>query len=126
MTESTQFEQWCLVEIYGHQKYAGKVTEQTIGGCNFVRVDVPATARTGPFTKLFGQGAIFSMTPIEEDVAHTLAAQYDQAPVSVYELPSDVREAMREAQQKRLAVRAGDPDPLYEGPDDDYDSDDEL
>ena len=36
------FEQWAIVEIFGHQRIAGKVTEQTIGGCSFVRVDVPA------------------------------------------------------------------------------------
>lgn len=96
------FEQWCLVEIFGHQKYAGKVSEQQIGGCNFVRLDVPATARSKPFTKFFGQGAIYSMTPIEEDVARSLADSYDQKPVSVYELPSDVRQAMNAAREKRL------------------------
>lgn len=96
------FESWALVEIYGHQKYAGKVTEQTIGGCNFVRVDVPETPDAKPFTKLFGQGAIFSITPIEEDVARHLATQYGNPPVHVYELPPDVRQAMN---QRRLPRR---------------------
>ncbi len=44
MTEQTQqkFENWCLVELFGHQQIAGWVTEATIGGCALVRVDVPA------------------------------------------------------------------------------------
>jgi hypothetical protein len=97
METAKAFEQWCLVEIFGHQKYAGLVTEQQIGGANFVRVDVPETSRSKPFTKLFGASAIYSMTPIEEDVARVLAAQYDQRPVSVYELPAEVRQAMNAA-----------------------------
>lgn len=107
--EKVAFEQWCLVEIFGHQKYAGLVTEQVIGGCNFVRLDVPETPRTKPFTKLFGQGAIYSMTPIEEDVARSLAESYDQRPVNVYELPADVRSAMHQAESaKRLTSNADD------------------
>lgn len=40
--DTHKFESWCIVELFGHQRIAGLVTEQTIGGCNFVRVDVPA------------------------------------------------------------------------------------
>lgn len=36
-----KFEHWCVVEIFGHTRIAGFVTEQTIGGQSFVRVGVP-------------------------------------------------------------------------------------
>lgn len=26
------FDQWCIVEIFGHERIAGRVTEQRIGG----------------------------------------------------------------------------------------------
>ncbi len=56
-----KFEQWCVVEIMGHKKFAGFVTEQSVGGTSFVRIDVPEVAvagRTLPaFTKLFGVGS---------------------------------------------------------------------
>ena len=32
---------WAIVEIFGHQRIAGFLSEQTIGGQSFVRVDVP-------------------------------------------------------------------------------------
>lgn len=119
METAKAFEQWCLVEIFGKQKYAGLVSEQVIGGCNFVRLDVPETART----KLFGQGAIYAMTPIEEDVARVLAAQYDQRPVSVYELPDEVRQAMHAA---RRIAGPGDPPERGAAPVFDFGDDDDL
>ena len=36
-----KFDHWCIVELFGHNQIAGKVTEQAIGGQSFVRVDVP-------------------------------------------------------------------------------------
>jgi hypothetical protein len=42
MADTPSTEQWAIVEIFGHQRIAGRLTEQTIGGCSFVRVDVPA------------------------------------------------------------------------------------
>lgn len=33
---------WAVVEIFGHQRYAGQVSEQPIAGDKLVRVDVPA------------------------------------------------------------------------------------
>lgn len=94
MNESQKFDEWAIVEVMGHQRYAGKVTEQAIGGCNFVRVDVPFIEASGssdaqqPFTKLLGQSSIFAITPVSEAVARHVAAQMRAAPVHVYDLPS--------------------------------------
>ena len=72
--EKTTFAQWAIIELFGHQRIAGRVTEQTIGGCSFVRVDVPAVGKEQAFTKLFGQGAIYAITFTDEQ-ASTLAAE---------------------------------------------------
>lgn len=96
------------------------MTEQQIGGANFVRADVPETVGSKPFTKLFGVSAIYSMTPIEEDVARALATQYDQRPVSVYELPADVRQAMNSA---RRITGPADPPERGADPDGDFGDD---
>lgn len=85
---SDSFESYCIVELFGHQKIAGKVTEQVIGGQSFVRVDVPETKRTSAFTRLFGAGAIYSITPVSEEIALRAAESIYVEPVTVYIAPS--------------------------------------
>ncbi len=80
MTNKT-FDQWAIVEIMGHQRYAGRVTEQAIGGTSFVRVDVPVSDKTEPFTKLFGSGAIYALTIVDEETARAAAGQFHQRPI---------------------------------------------
>jgi hypothetical protein len=53
MTTTTEkFEQYCILELFGHNKIAGLVTEQSLGGTNFIRVDVPMTSSQPGFTRL--------------------------------------------------------------------------
>lgn len=85
------FDSWGVVEVMGHQTYAGRITEQTIGGQAFVRVDVPEIGETPPFTKLFGSGSIYCITPTSEDVARRVAAQQFKSPVYLYDVPSTRR-----------------------------------
>jgi len=68
MTEKG-FDQWGIVEVMGHQRFAGRVTEETIGGMSFVRVDVPSRGKRQGFTKLFGSGAIYALTIVDEETA---------------------------------------------------------
>lgn len=82
------FEQHCIVELFGHSKVAGKVTEQQIGGASFIRVDVPTTPNREGFTKFYHPNAVYAMTPVDEDVAQKAAANFDQAPVKRWELAS--------------------------------------
>ncbi|WP_225031773.1 hypothetical protein [Paraburkholderia sp. XV] len=87
MTTSEKFDQWAIIELFGHQRIAGRVTEQTIGGCSFVRVDVPAfeavgsIAATQAFTKLFGQGAIYAVNFVDEDAARLVGSQIRVQPI---------------------------------------------
>lgn len=78
------FDSWAIVELFGHQKIAGRVREETIGGCSFVRVDVPATETELGFTKFYGNGAIYSMTPTSEAVVRAALKQIQPEPVSVW------------------------------------------
>jgi hypothetical protein len=87
-----KFEQWAIVELFGHQRIAGRVTEQTIGGCAFVRVDVPVLEATGEvaatqaFTKLFGQGAIYAISFVDEAAASMVARQLRVQPIDTWAL----------------------------------------
>jgi len=89
------FEQWAIVELFGHARLAGLVTEQTIGGNSFVRVDVPAVGGNAEFTKLYGQGAIYAMSFVDRDVALAAAERLDEKPVSVYGLADVNAEAVK-------------------------------
>ena len=117
METTEKFDCWAIVEVMGHAKFAGRVTEQSIGGCNFVRIDVPEipaetegcgverrTLRTGSpaFTKLLGQSSIFSITPVSETVARQVAAGIRAAPVHVYDLPRSPQTALALSLAKRV------------------------
>jgi hypothetical protein len=91
-SEPAEF-QWAIVEIFGHARYAGTISEHTIGGCSFVRVDIPEIGKEPAFTKLFGQGAIYSITPVSEQIARAVARQFQSRLLTVYvhELEESVR-----------------------------------
>jgi len=85
--EISTCDSWAVVELFGHQRIAGRVTDVTLGGCSFLRVDVPATTKPA-YTKYFGNGAIYAMTPCTEEVARLAAQQIERyhEPIPV-ELP---------------------------------------
>ena len=85
--ETQKFESWAIIELFGHSQIAGKVTEAVIGGCSFLRVDVPECDGQPAFTKYLGSGAIYSMTPCGEQVAKAALKEIQPAPISVY-IPS--------------------------------------
>ena len=101
--------------MFGHQTYAGFITEQSIGGASFVRVDVPAVSDQAPFTKLFGPTAIYSISPCSEELAHLVAKKTHSAPLSIY-LP----ELYPPKEPKALS--AGDP---FDRSDDEDDQDED-
>lgn len=87
MEETRQaFDTWAILELFGHQVIAGRATEQTIGGCPFIRVDVPECDGQPAFTRFFGNGAIYSMTPVSEEVARYAIQRSTPRPVSAYGL----------------------------------------
>jgi len=82
-----KFEAWGLLELFGRQRLAGQLTEQTIGGVHFIRIDVPASDEVPGYTRLFTQGAIYGMTITSEEVARALAMNLRAKPVEAYEIP---------------------------------------
>jgi hypothetical protein len=83
---SEKFDQWCVLDLFGHQRTAGHVTEATIGGCAFIRIDVPEG--DGFRTEFYGNGAIYSMRPVSEEIAREIVKTHSSPPVSPYEVSS--------------------------------------
>jgi hypothetical protein len=82
---------WAVVEVMGHKRFAGHVTEQLFGSAALIRVDVPETeqpasqwdpdkpARTTPaYSKLIGVGSIYCITPCTEEVARVAAKEIER------------------------------------------------
>jgi len=94
-SDSTAWTQcWAIVELFGHNVVAGRVSEQTIGGAAFVRVDVPEVDAEHPaFTKFFGGSAIYAITPTGEAEARAACERLRVSPVLPYVLPSLPRPA---------------------------------
>ena len=104
--QSEKFDSWAIVELFGHQRIAGRVTEATIGGCALLRVDVPDQPATEgdrwssgqsaipAYTRYFGNGAIYSMTPCTEEVAVRAAAGMRAAPPMPFSINSLNRPAL--------------------------------
>ena len=72
MSEAT-FQAWAIVELFGHQRCAGKISEQTIGGETFIRVDIQNGE--SEYTRLFGKGAIYCINICEEATARAYASR---------------------------------------------------
>ncbi len=111
--ERPAFEHWAIVELFGHARIAGKVTEEQIGGASFIRADVPELEIRRPrltprgripvevrpaFTRYFGPAAISAITPVDEATARQAAEAIRPEPINVY-IPGP------------RAISAGDDDP---------------
>lgn len=110
MSEKQELELWGVLEIMGHQTFAGRITEQTIGGASLVRIDVPATETQPAFTKMFGVDSIYCLTPTTEETARMKATALHKRPIDTF----DIRDAIPELRQTRLPY---DPDPVGACPD---------
>jgi hypothetical protein len=119
MSDNQTFDQWCIVELFGHVTLSGRVTEQTIGGCAFIRLDVPEVDGQAAFTKLLGQGAIYSITPVSEEVAQHAIKQIRARPISVYYIPAPSTGPVLDDQPGPSSR----PDDASDFDDDDYDDD---
>ncbi|MBJ6145723.1 hypothetical protein [Hymenobacter sp. BT559] len=81
-SETSLVENWAILEIMGHERLAGRLTETTIAGVPMLRVEVPATEKLPGFTRLLSGASIFSLTPVPQDVATLVAGQLQKTAVS--------------------------------------------
>lgn len=117
--QQAKFDGWAIVEVFGHQRYAGYVTTEVYGTASLFRVDVPELAarerttkqpgyhpKTGDwlpvgtvvqegavqgYTKLLGVGSIFAITPCTEDVARADIEAQQRRPWLSVQLPPDAK-----------------------------------
>lgn len=94
--QEQKFEINAVVELFGHNRMAGKVTEQTIGSASFIRIDVPETTQQPKFTRLVNPSAIYAINPVTEEVMIAMAEGISSKPIESWDI--------RTMQQKLLAL----------------------
>lgn len=100
MDEQEKFEGWAIVELMGHRRLGGFVTETQLAGAGMLRIDIPADDGKG-ITQFFPPTSLYGLTPVTEEMARAVARHNIPQPVHRWELPAA---ADPEA-------RAGDDDP---------------
>ena len=96
-TERNPFADWAILELMGHRRLAGYVTEQEIAGAGFLRIDVPGT--DGPTaSQFYSPSAVYCMTPTTEAMARAVARTCQPEPVQRWELA--LPEAREEAEEE--------------------------
>lgn len=84
--ENEKFESWALVELFGHNKIAGKCSEQNIAGGSMLRIDVPETSHNPAFTRFMGIASIYAINPVTEEVAKMWAERLQVTPVEPWDI----------------------------------------
>lgn len=94
-----KFGQWGILELMGHVRLGGFVTEETLFGTALGRIDIPGPngART---TQYFGGSSIYRLTPTTEELATAVALHGQPEPVHRWEMPG--------AAQRRIENDYGD------------------
>lgn len=91
-----KFEIWALVELMGHNKIAGKVTEHKFGNQSMLRVDVPAVNGLPAFTKIIAVNAVYAINPLNEQGATEYAELLKAKPIDVWDMQSIFEEKISE------------------------------
>ena len=73
MSEQNKWEGWMIVELVGHRRLAGMVTEEVIAGKAMLRLDIPD--RKGSIvTQYVNPDSVYALTPCDEKIARAFMA----------------------------------------------------
>lgn len=114
---ATQTDQFAIVELFGHARIAGRISEQVFGGTALVRVDVPEvtyiekgycgepdrTVTLPAHTRSFGGSAVYSINWCDEAAAKLAAQAIKHRPIQPYSMESTLREMTDRDRQVLLA-----------------------
>lgn len=114
MSTQTEFTTWAIVELMGHVRLAGRLSEEERFGAKIGRLDIPTTEKCGCpnaqktsaetptvpcerchgagylhafVTQYFGGSSVYRITVVSEDVARHVARSTQPAPVAPWDFP---------------------------------------
>jgi hypothetical protein len=77
---------WAIVELMGHVRIAGRVSEEERFGSKLGRLDVP-TEGGGYVTQYFSGSSVYRLTIVDEAAARAVALHNQPHPVHQWEMP---------------------------------------
>lgn len=86
--QANPFAGWVILELLGHRRLAGYLTEQEIAGAPFLRLDIPESPAAPAATQFYAPGAVYAITPTTEALARRVASLNRPVPVHRWELPA--------------------------------------
>lgn len=96
MEEKTEFKTWAIVEVMGHNTYAGYVQEENVFGKQMLRIDVPQIENIPAFTKYISPEALYGITPVSEGTALAKAQSLRKKPFECWGLEQPLMDKLRE------------------------------
>jgi hypothetical protein len=81
-----KFESFAILELMGHRKLAGKVSETTIFGGVLIRIDIPGKDGNTA-TQFYSPAAVYCITPTTEVLAKAYAQNNKPQPITKWDLP---------------------------------------
>lgn len=120
--QSAQVDEWGIVELFGHVRLAGRVSEIERFGGKMLRLDIPKPDGGWAATQFVGHAALYRVTPTTEDIARASAAHLQPEPMQRWELEPPIPPPSPDMPTGYGGMIAGrePPEPR------DYDTDDQL
>lgn len=88
----SQQETWAIVDLMGHRRLAGRLSEEEKFGSKLGRLDIP-DAEGNWRTEYFGGSSVYSIAIVTEAVARHVAAKPGLQPVSSWDFPKMLPQA---------------------------------
>lgn len=86
---------WAVIELFGHSRIAGKVTNVSIAGCGFIRLQVPAHKGRPAYTRDIAPKAVYAINPCDQAAALSALDYCSESPV-IELCKHDIRREMME------------------------------
>lgn len=87
--EGKLFEGWAILELMGHRRLGGYVTEVTLAGAGMLRIDIPelvlGETTHAAATQFYPPASLYALTPTTEEIARAVRSRPE--PVHAWELP---------------------------------------
>jgi hypothetical protein len=80
--------EWGVVELFGHVRLAGRISEVERFGGKMLRLDIPDGDGEFLATQFIGNAALYRVTPTSEETARRVAKLGQPEPVRRWELPA--------------------------------------